>query len=176
MPNGWPRNRWLAYLGIKNALCQESEPADGDQNPRLDRIGFTWAILQGQDTWEQRFKELEAFKKRHGHCNVPRNYPPNRPLAYWVDKIRSLKRKGELDRKTIRRLNEMGFSWSCSTAVSIAGTWTNLWPWSQLSRNGMGTAIFSPPVDVWTQTYDWMEDVRKARSKGDSTPTYPATR
>jgi hypothetical protein len=79
----------------------------------LDQIGFTWRIrFLAQASWEQRFKELKAFKKEQGHCNVPRSYPLNQPLAYWVDRQRRLKRKGELDRKTIRRLNEVGFSWS----------------------------------------------------------------
>jgi hypothetical protein len=62
--------------------------------------------------WEKRFKELHAFQKTHGHCNVPRSYPQNQPLAYWVDKQRSSKRKGLLDRKTIARLNALGFQWS----------------------------------------------------------------
>ena len=30
--------------------------------------------------WELRLKELEAFKKEYGHCNVPSNYSPNLPL------------------------------------------------------------------------------------------------
>jgi hypothetical protein len=77
----------------------------------LDRIGFTWSI-DPQLAWEKRFRELEAFKKKHKHCNVPRSYPPNQPLAYWVDRLRASKSKGELDRKTIRRLNELGFCWS----------------------------------------------------------------
>jgi hypothetical protein len=74
----------------------------------LDRIGFTWSGDPRQ-SWEERFKELEAFNKKHGHCNVPKRYPLNRQLANWVGTLRSLKRTDTLDRKTIHRLDKLGF-------------------------------------------------------------------
>ena len=87
-----------------------------DEIRDLNRIGFTWSIVhrssKDHQNWEQLFKKLEAFKKKHGHCNVPRSYPLDQQLAYWVDRLRSRKRKCTLDRKTIRRLNELGFCWS----------------------------------------------------------------
>jgi hypothetical protein len=77
----------------------------------LDRIGFTWSI-DPRESWEQRFEELESFKKKHGHCNVPKRYPQNRQLANWVGTLRSLKRRNTLDKRTIRRLDKLGFHWS----------------------------------------------------------------
>ena len=35
-------------------------------------------------SWEQRFKELESFKKEHGHCNVPCEYQSNPKLGRWL--------------------------------------------------------------------------------------------
>jgi hypothetical protein len=78
---------------------------------KLDQIGFTWSI-DPRHIWEQRFQELAAFKKQHGHCNVPRGYPVNRPLAYWVDNVRRRRKQGKLAKKTIRRLDKLGFCWS----------------------------------------------------------------
>lgn len=40
--------------------------------------------------WEQHFEALVAFKRSHGHCNVPRTYKENGKLGRWVDKQRSL--------------------------------------------------------------------------------------
>ena len=47
--------------------------------------------------WEQRFEELKAFKKQHGHCKVPTTYQPNPALGHWVSRIRLRKKRGELD-------------------------------------------------------------------------------
>lgn len=42
-----------------------------DRKARLESIGFKWAKAKGQANWDMRFKELKAFKKEFGHCNVP---------------------------------------------------------------------------------------------------------
>ena len=39
-----------------------------DQIERLEQIGFTWKV---QETFEQRCRDLEAFKSEFGHRNVP---------------------------------------------------------------------------------------------------------
>ena len=61
--------------------------------------------------WQQRLKELEAFKRTHGHCNVPAKYSPNRPLANWVFYIRGLKKSGQIASDLARRLDGLGFAW-----------------------------------------------------------------
>ena len=63
-------------------------------------------------SWQQRFDALAAFKRQHGHCNVPGKHPPDQPLANWVCNLRSLKKAGRLDEVTVRRLDGMGFCWS----------------------------------------------------------------
>jgi hypothetical protein len=69
--------------------------------------------------WEQRFKELKAFKKEHGHCNVPVQYPPNRPLGLWVSNARSRKKTGKLSKERIRCLEELGFCWALINQLAI---------------------------------------------------------
>ena len=39
-----------------------------------------------EQNWEARYKQLVAYKDKHGHCNVPRKYPEN-PVScvgYWL--------------------------------------------------------------------------------------------
>ena len=44
--------------------------------------------------WEQRYKELVAFRKKHGHTSVPQRYGPNIALGKWVHSQRyQLKKK-----------------------------------------------------------------------------------
>jgi len=38
-----------------------------DQIERLEEIGFKWKI---RETFEQRCRDLEAFKRDFGHCHV----------------------------------------------------------------------------------------------------------
>jgi len=74
-------------------------------------IGHPAHSISLSPNWERRLKELEAFKKEHGHCNVPANYSANRPLANWVAHVRNRKQSGEIASELARRLNGLGFTW-----------------------------------------------------------------
>ena len=41
------------------------------------------------EIWEDHMEELYAFKKKYGHCRVPRNYETNPKLGRWVMNVRS---------------------------------------------------------------------------------------
>lgn len=72
----------------------------------LDRIGFLW-VVRNPNSWNERFEELKAFKRRHGHTRVPQKWNPNRKLALWVHHLRH--RKGTAEQ--IQKLNRLGFEW-----------------------------------------------------------------
>lgn len=46
-----------------------------------------------RDTFAQRLRELEEYRREHGHCSVPRRYRENPSLANWVNKQRQHYRK-----------------------------------------------------------------------------------
>ncbi len=71
-------------------------------------------------SWEQRFKELKAFKKAHGHCNVPYNYQPNPALARWVSNIRHAKKHGKIAEERIHRLDALCFFWNLKRNIDSA--------------------------------------------------------
>jgi hypothetical protein len=61
--------------------------------------------------WQRGFSALEEFKRREGHCRVPRHYPEgNYRLGQWVAVQRYNKDSIAAERKA--RLNELGFIWS----------------------------------------------------------------
>jgi len=64
----------------------------------VDRLGSSW------DEW---FGRLRVFKEREGHCRVPRT--GGYPLGIWVKSQR--RRKENLSRDRIRRLDAIGFVW-----------------------------------------------------------------
>ena len=61
--------------------------------------------------WEIRFQELVDYKQEHGNCLVPQSWEENQPLAKWVSRQRTTKKKGQLDDDKIKRLEELGFVW-----------------------------------------------------------------
>jgi Helicase associated domain len=84
------------------------------------------------ERWEESFRRLVAFQKRHGHCNIPYRYEEDPFLGRWVSLQRSIY-KGEAasaasasaasssalttgesaaQRDRILRLNEIGFEWN----------------------------------------------------------------
>jgi len=75
---------------------------------RLDEIGFVWE--PDEQSWEERFMELVAYKQEHVDCRVPAGYA-NKQLAMWVSNQRALKLKGQLDPEKIKRLEEISFDW-----------------------------------------------------------------
>ena len=69
------------------------------------------SISHRQNIWEQRLRELEAFKKEHGHCNVRSTYAANPSLAKWVSNVRRQKQTGEIATELARCLDRLGFTW-----------------------------------------------------------------
>ena len=67
------------------------------------------------DWFEERCPMLEEYKQTHGHCLVPKIYPANQSLSYWVFRIRSLhkermkSKKSRLTDEQIKRLKEIDF-------------------------------------------------------------------
>ena len=82
---------------------------------KLNNIGFEWVC--NEDAWETRFTQLVAYKEAHGHCNVPKNYGPNKQLGTWVNKqrqnyqLRNKGKKSSMTEERIAKLNEVGFKW-----------------------------------------------------------------
>jgi hypothetical protein len=66
--------------------------------------------------WELVLTRLREFRKTHGHCNVPRNYPPDRSLGIWVQNQRRFWRTRVLQPDRIDRLNALGFEWNVKDA------------------------------------------------------------
>eukprot|EP00339_Tiarina_fusa_P002097 CAMPEP_0117019936 /NCGR_PEP_ID=MMETSP0472-20121206/15217_1 /TAXON_ID=693140 ORGANISM="Tiarina fusus, Strain LIS" /NCGR_SAMPLE_ID=MMETSP0472 /ASSEMBLY_ACC=CAM_ASM_000603 /LENGTH=313 /DNA_ID=CAMNT_0004725005 /DNA_START=44 /DNA_END=985 /DNA_ORIENTATION=- len=80
------------------------------------------------EQWNQRYRELKRFRKEHGHCLVPLNWPSNHSLAHWVKRQRyqfRMKREGKHSTLTCERqaaLEGLGFVWD-----SHAAGWEERW-------------------------------------------------
>ena len=115
---------------------------------------------------ERRLKELEAFKKEHGHCNVPANYSPNRPLASWVHCIRSQKKSGAIGTDLARRLDGLGFTWVLRRRAVFRLEWDAMVAALTAFKKEHGhLRVPSQPAD-YRALQIWLTDVRRQKKKG----------
>lgn len=105
----WPDNPGLAeWVGVQRAMWRSGK-LRRDLVRRLQRLGFVWNYRDA--VWERRFAELEAYRRRHGHCQVPSRSKKDPSLGFWAHFQRVLKRAGRLSGERTRRLEKIGFDW-----------------------------------------------------------------
>lgn len=92
VPNAFQENLPLAewvkrqrYQYKLKHLGQHSTMSE-DRIGALEQLGFVWN--SHDQVWEERLRDLKAYKSIHGDCNVPSKYSPNPQLAIWV-KVRN---------------------------------------------------------------------------------------
>jgi superfamily II DNA or RNA helicase len=102
MENGYPLGQWVVAQRVNEDDLSE------ERRQRLNKLGFMWNPLD--ESWEEGYLHLTAYKNRTGHCQVPRRHVEDGfPLGQWVSNQRA--RAESLP--TIRRqqLDHLGFVW-----------------------------------------------------------------
>jgi hypothetical protein len=130
-PKHYYLGRWCGHIR------QSYNAIKGGRNPsnklskaniqRLENAGFEWNRCK-KYTFDERFKDLMAFKAEFGHCNVPQTRSRNNKqysLGRWCNSIRqchkAIKKGGmpkynKLSKANIQRLENAGFEWNrCET-------------------------------------------------------------
>jgi hypothetical protein len=81
-----------------------------DREGLLDEIGFAWKVDYSAE-WNKQYEKLVEYKRKNGHCLVPKRYHEDMSLGKWVDNQRGRHAKNELrlDRKVL--LDEIGLVW-----------------------------------------------------------------
>jgi Helicase associated domain len=108
VPATYPPNPALGRWVANTRHRKKRGELDEERIRCLNALGFR---SEQRVTWEQHIRDLKAFKKKHGHCDVPLRYPLNRSLANWVNGVRQSKKHGTLAEERIRLLDTLGFSW-----------------------------------------------------------------
>ena len=116
--------QWCAKVRrAKRTMDKNGKPEvclSDDQMKRLDDIGFLWNSIRTFPSFDDRLKDLIAYKDQHGHCDVRQN-GEFQSLGKWCCKVRWIKRKMDKNRKPkgclpvsddqMKRLNDIGFLW-----------------------------------------------------------------
>jgi hypothetical protein len=109
---------WTKEQRRHYTLLKQGKPSHmtHERVKELDDIRFCWDTHEA--TWLERFRELVAFKKRHGHCMVPTSYAENLKLGTWIHHQRRQYKKHKegkschITEERIRALDKLGFVWS----------------------------------------------------------------
>lgn len=85
---------------------------------KLEALDFQWKIRDSDHVpWEERMKQLKAYRDLHGDCNVPYHHPENRALGKWVSRQREFYKfraeglRSSLTDERVNELAEVGFTW-----------------------------------------------------------------
>jgi len=109
VPQRYAENPDLAlWVSVQRTRWNAGKMKD-ERKRRLDGVGFHWS--PDNDYWGEMFAALIQFKSEQGDCNVPFGWH-DRKLVHWVGNQRQRKKADRLPRYRVRRLEEIGFSWS----------------------------------------------------------------
>jgi hypothetical protein len=112
VPRRWPQDPALArWVSRQRELRRQGRLAE-DRVALLDGLKFSWSgSVQGRDSaWERGYDRLVAFRRDHGHCNVPARWRKDPSLGRWVVAQRSLHRGKKLASDRVRQLKRLGLS------------------------------------------------------------------
>jgi len=97
--------QWISY---QRALFR-SKKLKADRYEKLVGIGFAFedtSLASENVKWNRRFLELEKYKEKNGHCNLPTT---NRSLGKWISTQRTLFRSKKLKADRYEKLVGIGF-------------------------------------------------------------------
>ena len=86
----------------------------------LNAINFTWRRRE-RGSWEANLDDIVAFKREHGHCDIPVRNAALPKLGRFVASMRSKRRQGILSPERIAKLDAIGFLWAAPPAVDVHG-------------------------------------------------------
>ncbi len=100
--------RPLALWAIRARQLRAAGRLPDSQIQSLNHAGFVWNPRASR--WEQRIKELGAFKKEHGHCRVTASSNAPAVLQNWRCSLLERKRLKTLLPEQIKQLADLGFT------------------------------------------------------------------
>ena len=108
---------------FKKQRCELTEDQSFWNSPLVEKASGSLFRSYKEEQWYIKIDELVAYKRIHGHCQVPHGYPPNPTLARWAKRQRyQYKRKQEANKHStmtderIAALENLGFVWETYTA------------------------------------------------------------
>jgi len=77
---------------------------------------MTEVMTELDKRWHLQYQKLPEFKRKNGHCMVPRGYKEDKSLGSWVSLQRTFHTNKKIRQDRKKLLNELGFVWRVDTA------------------------------------------------------------
>lgn len=117
----WTEKVRQTYKNQQSGIPLNSAPLSPEEIERLNEVGFIWSMGRSK-SFQERLAELQAYKERHGHCNIVKQ--DMQKLYAWTQSVRKaygemLVGKSpsiELTDDMISELESIGFEWNLGRA------------------------------------------------------------
>jgi hypothetical protein len=118
VPHKYEQDKSLGKWVSRQRGLHNNNTMRPDRKILLDEIGFAWGVdhraltyKKDDKLWHQQYKKVVDFKRKKGHCMVPRRYQQDKSLWIWVHTQRKYhnNNKMRLARKVL--LDELDFAW-----------------------------------------------------------------
>jgi len=107
VPQNYTENKqlgtWVGQQRQNYKKCRLSK----DKIKKLADLGLEWDPMNS--AWENMVAELQKFKDKNGHCNVPNDYTENKQLGTWTQQQRKAYKKESLSSDRIEKLKALDF-------------------------------------------------------------------
>ncbi|MCC9165806.1 helicase associated domain-containing protein [Pontibacter harenae] len=111
VPQNWAKDKQLAHWVMMQRKMYAKDKIREDRKLKLSALNFVWSIKDVYESqWELYFQKVASFHKTYGHCRVPCKH---KKLVSWIERQRLAKKNKLLSVGREKRLDEIGFIWSC---------------------------------------------------------------
>jgi hypothetical protein len=147
--NGYEHDKAFGNWVCRQRCIHASNKMRPERKDLLDELEFVWRveIADNQDKqWRQQYEKLVEFKRKNGHCMVPKVYEQDKSLGTWVKTQRGLQSKNKMRQDRKEMLDELRFAWRLEIADS------NHWRTYRCSTNY---------DKKWCQQYDKLVELKR---------------
>ncbi len=160
------RNTSSRHIGkIKNANKMIAQIVDIKGPPGLADLfkgHLAIKVLGGPAArWEFYYSKLEAFKKKHGHADVPFKWKEDLGLSRWVNTQRRNRKVSTLSASDAARLDLLGFVWSIQDAQ-----WEAQYKELEEYKKRFGCLYVVDNDADFRPLYHWVQTQRRLNRKG----------
>lgn len=112
VPKGWPEDpRLKAWLTDQRYLYHSGKLLSR-HGELLAQVSRKWLVPSRRlRSWEERLKQIAAFKAAHGHCQIRQCHKEFGGLGGYAQSLRQARRRGRLAAGRIAQLDALGFAW-----------------------------------------------------------------
>ncbi len=155
-------------LGPLNSAREPDSVENSEGQPKAERCLSSAQLadrLVRDSQWDYMFARLEAYRREHGHLEVPRLFEGVPGLGRWVRAQREFASRGELRADRRARLDAIGFVWH-ATRVTETQRWEERFAEMRAFRERFGHCSVPKKWPENPRLANWLQQVRFGKVKG----------